>query len=222
ATGHRMKAHATSQRPLSTRPRAIALAIHLSLSCAAGATLLQATVAQAAEPAQRYAIPGGTLGDVLAQFAAQAGVKLSFDPALLAGQRSNGLQGSYSVNEGFARILSGSGYELAALGNGAYTLRKSPSSGSATTLPAVTVTAAADGLPAAYAGGQVAKGGRLGLLGNSNFLDTPFNQTSYTAETIEDQQARSLSDLLINDPSVRLSSARTNINEDFSIRGFTV
>src|SRR5690606_36593335 len=77
ATGHRMKAHATSQRPLSTRPRAIALAIHLSLSCAAGATLLQATVAQAAGPAQRYAIPGGTLGDVLAQFAAQAGVKLS-------------------------------------------------------------------------------------------------------------------------------------------------
>src|SRR5690606_22674262 len=154
-----------------------------------------------------------------AQFAAQTGTKLSFDPALVAGRRSNGLQGSYGVNEGFARILSGSGYELAALGNGAYTLRKAPQG--STTLPAVTVTAAADGLPAAYAGGQVAKGGRLGLLGNSNFLDTPFNQTSYTAETIEDQQARSLSDLLVNDPSVRLASARTNINEDFSIRGFT-
>lgn len=216
-----MKDHATLLRPLSTRPRAIALAIHLSLSCVAGAALLQAAAVQAAEQAQRYAIPGGTLGDVLAQFAAQAGVKLSFDPALLAGQRSNGLQGSYGVNEGFARILSGSGYELAALGNGAYTLRKAVQGGT-TTLPAVTVTAAADGLPAAYAGGQVAKGGRLGLLGNSNFLDTPFNQTSYTAATIEDQQARSLSDLLINDPSVRLSSARTNINEDFSIRGFTV
>lgn len=215
-----MKPHATSQRPLSTRPRAIALAIHLSLSCASGAALLHATAAQAAEQTQRYAIPGGELGDVLAQFAAQTGTKLSFDPALVAGRRSNGLQGSYGVNEGFARILSGSGYELAALGNGAYTLRKAPQG--STTLPAVTVTAAADGLPAAYAGGQVAKGGRLGLLGNSNFLDTPFNQTSYTAETIEDQQARSLSDLLINDPSVRLSSARTNINEDFSIRGFTV
>lgn len=216
-----MNAHAIPQPPLSTRPRAIALAIHLSLSCASGAALLHATAAQAAEQTQRYAIPGGELGDVLAQFAAQTGTKLSFDPALVAGRRSNGLQGSYGVNEGFARILSGSGYELAALGNGAYTLRKVPQ-GNTTTLPAVTVTAAADGLPAAYAGGQVAKGGRLGLLGNSNFLDTPFNQTSYTAETIEDQQARSLSDLLINDPSVRLSSARTNINEDFSIRGFTV
>jgi iron complex outermembrane receptor protein len=191
------------------------------LTGAAAVALLQPVAAQAAEPAKSYAIPAGPLGDVLAQFAAQAGVKLSFDPALLAGQRSTGLQGSYGVNDGFSRILSGSGYELAAMGNGAYTLRKAPQ-GSSTTLPAVTVTAASEGLPGAYAGGQVAKGGRLGLLGNTNFMDTPFNQTSYTAEVIEDQQARSLSDLLINDPSVRLSSARTNINEDFSIRGFTV
>ena len=94
-----------------------------------------------------------------------------------------------------------------------------------TTLPTVNVTATVSDeteLPFAYAGGQVAKGGRLGLLGNSDFLDTPFNQTSYTADLIEDQQARSLADLLIVDPSVRLSSARSNINEDFSIRGFTV
>lgn len=96
----------------------------------------------------------------------------------------------------------------------------------ADTLPEVAVTAAPTqeaGAPLPpYAGGQVASGGRLGLLGNQDFMDTPFNITSYTAKTIEDQQARSLSDVLIADPSVRLSSARTNINEDFSIRGFSV
>ena len=215
-----MKAKTT--RTLPTRPRAIALSIHLMLAGLSSAALLQPAAAQTAEPAKSYNIPAGALGDVLAQFAAQAGVKLSFDPAMVAGQRSNGLQGSYGVSQGFARILSGSGYELGNLGNGAYTLRKLPQ-GAATTLPTVTVTGEADnGLPGAYAGGQVAKGGRLGLLGNTNFMDTPFNQTSYTAEVIEDQQARSLSDLLINDPSVRLASARSNINEDFSIRGFTV
>lgn len=209
-------------RTLPTRPRAIALSIHLMLAGLAGTTLLQPAAAQTAEPAKSYNIPAGALGDVLAQFAAQARVKLSFDPGMVAGQRSNGLQGSYGVSQGFTRILSGSGYELGNLGNGAYTLRKLPQ-GAATTLPTVTVTGEADnGLPGAYAGGQVAKGGRLGLLGNTNFMDTPFNQTSYTAQVIEDQQARSLSDLLVNDPSVRLSSARTNINEDFSIRGFTV
>jgi iron complex outermembrane receptor protein len=96
----------------------------------------------------------------------------------------------------------------------------------ADTLPEVTVKSdAADDaaeLPKPYAGGQVAKGGKVGLLGNKDVLDTPFNITNYTSQTIEDQQARSLSDLLINDPSVRLSSARTNINEDFAIRGFPV
>ena len=76
--------------------------------------------------------------------------------------------------------------------------------------------------PRPYAGGQVARGGRLGLLGNADVLNAPFNITNYTAQTIEDQQARYLWDVLINDPSVRLSSAQRNINEDFSIRGFPV
>ena len=94
------------------------------------------------------------------------------------------------------------------------------------TLPTMEVVAqpveSSTAQPAPYAGGQVAKGGRVGLLGNTSFMDTPFNQTSYTSQAIEDQQARSLSDLLVDDPSVRMSSARSNINEDFSIRGFTV
>ena len=39
-------------------------------------------------------------------------------------------------------------------------------------------------LPAPYAGGQVATGAQVGLLGNRGVMDTPFNQTSYTAKTI--------------------------------------
>lgn len=66
----------------------------------------------------------------------------------------------------------------------------------------------------------MARDGQLGLLGNADFLDTPFNQTSYTADLIEDQQARNLTDLLEVDPSVRASTARTNFLEYFSIRGF--
>ena len=53
-------------------------------------------------------------------------------------------------------------------------------------------------------------------------FDAPFNITSYTAQTIENQQARSIADVLANDPSARLSSARTNISDDFSLRGFPV
>ena len=79
---------------------------------------------------------------------------------------------------------------------------------SETVLPAVTVKAAANDateLPAAYAGGQTARGGRLGLLGNRGGMDTPFSTTSYTAQRIEDQQAVTLADVLNADPSIRFT-----------------
>ena len=47
-----------------------------------------------------------------------------------------------------------------------------------TELQTVVISASADasagGLSKAYAGGQVAKGGRIGLLGNMDNMDTPF------------------------------------------------
>ena len=77
-------------------------------------------------------------------------------------------------------------------------------------------------LPKPYAGGQVASGGQLGLLGNRSVMDTPFNQTSFTAQTIQDQQARKLDDVLANDPSVRSNAPRAYGFDFVSIRGFDV
>lgn len=77
-------------------------------------------------------------------------------------------------------------------------------------------------LPKPYAGGQVASGSQVGLLGNRSVMDTPFNQTSYTAQTIQDQQARKLDDVLANDPSVRASVPRGYGFDFVTIRGFDV
>ncbi|MDU4962496.1 MAG: TonB-dependent siderophore receptor [Sporomusaceae bacterium] len=76
-----------------------------------------------------------------------------------------------------------------------------------------------DELPPAYAGNQVATGARLGLLGNVSLMNAPFNIISYTSETIENQQAHSLRELLLNDPSVRFSMSDGHIAENFTIRG---
>src|SRR5690606_34508858 len=93
-----------------------------------------------------------------------------------------------------------------------------------TTLPGVEVN---DLLPdfllmPEHAGGQVAEGGRLGLMGNTGLMEAPFNQTSYTSGLIEDQQASRLVELLDSDPSVRASASRANFQEYLSIRGFMV
>ncbi|MCK1516318.1 TonB-dependent receptor [Bradyrhizobium sp. 190] len=74
--------------------------------------------------------------------------------------------------------------------------------------------------PAPYAGGQVATGGSLGLLGNRGVMDTPFNQTSYTAELIANQQARTIRDVLMNDPSVRVIQAAGGGADSLFVRGF--
>jgi iron complex outermembrane receptor protein len=93
-------------------------------------------------------------------------------------------------------------------------------------LPAITVTPSADasssGLPAPYAGGQVARGGRVGVLGNVDNMDSPFSSTIYTQTLIQDQQSRSVADVLLNDPTVRVARGFGNYQELYVVRGFPV
>jgi iron complex outermembrane recepter protein len=93
------------------------------------------------------------------------------------------------------------------------------------TLEEVTVTAEADlasRLPETYAGGQTARGGRVGMLGNKDMLDTPFAATSYTSELIASQNAKTVGEVLQNDPSVRFTTPAGHMVENFWIRGFLV
>ena len=90
------------------------------------------------------------------------------------------------------------------------------------TLEGVEITASRETRPPAYAGGQVARGGNVGVLGNKDFMDTPFSVTSYTAQTMEDQQAATLYDVLINDPTIRFTTPNGHIMENYTIRGFGV
>jgi iron complex outermembrane receptor protein len=74
-------------------------------------------------------------------------------------------------------------------------------------------------LPEAFAGGQVARGGQMGVLGNQDNMNVPFTMTSYTSKLIEDQQAEDVGDVLLNDPSVRQSYGFGNQSQVFVIRG---
>lgn len=78
------------------------------------------------------------------------------------------------------------------------------------------------GVVPAFAGGQVARGGRLGLLGNVDTMKSPFNMTSFTDQFIRNQQAATGADALILDPSVRSSHPTGGLLDSFSIRGFPV
>ena len=86
----------------------------------------------------------------------------------------------------------------------------------------ISADASAGGLKAPYAGAQVARGGRVGLLGSQDVMETPFNITNYTSKIIQDYQAASLADVLQNDPAVRVTRGFGNFQQAYMVRGLVV
>lgn len=86
----------------------------------------------------------------------------------------------------------------------------------------VVITGSQVDLTGAYAGDQVARGGRIGVLGALDVMDTPFSSTNYTEDLARNQQARSVADILQNDPVVRVAKGFGNFQELYVIRGFPV
>lgn len=116
---------------------------------------------------------------------------------------------------GMARCYRMSTLALGLLASFAALAESAPS-----TLPSVQVQeqrrATAD-----YAGGQVAGGGRIGLLGDKDFMDTPFSTVSYTESFIRDRQAKDLTDVIAaTDPTVFSNGVTGAWSENYAIRGF--
>ncbi|WP_310030607.1 TonB-dependent receptor [Achromobacter deleyi] len=172
---------------------------------------------------QTFDIPAAPLNQVLTRLANESGILLAAPRDLLAGRQSGGVRGQYSRPEALNVALAGTGLRAAREAPNQYRLEAVGETGTAL-LDTVTVTASAlsTGLPPVYAGGQVASGGRVGLLGNLGDLDTPFSATQYTAKLIEDQQAQNIGDVLVNDPSVRNTYSRGAGRDEFNIRGFSL
>ena len=114
----------------------------------------------------------------------------------------------------------------AASGNAwAATAESTDDSAQSLTLDATNVNARYLGptdLPEVLAGGQVARGARLGMLGNKDVMDTPFSVTSYTAKTLADLQTVTVADALERDPSVRSTGQTGGIVDSFFVRGFAI
>ncbi len=194
------------------------------------AALLTAGVAVQAQPAHAppaIALPAQPLGAALNELSRQAGLQLLFPQALVEGRTAPAVSGQLTPEQALDRLLAGSGL-MATRQGAAFIIKEGvpvSAAGSGGTLREVTVLASAersDGLPVTYAGGQVARGGRVGMLGNVDVMDAPFSTINYTAQLIEDRQAATLADVLGSDPSVGLSQSPATPNPGtFIIRGFS-
>lgn len=194
----------------------------------------QGAVAQVVPPAnvaqaRHYAfnIPAQPLTDALASFGRQSGMQVSIDGDVARGVSSAGVNGSMSAEQALARLLAGTGITYRLTGDNTAIMQRVPAGSGGLQLDPVQVQgypvppqAMIDNLPPPYAGGQVATGGQLGILGERKFMDTPFNQTNYTSKLIQDQQARTVADVLANDPSVRNTFPTASYATPLFVRGF--
>lgn len=196
-----------------------------------------AAVFQAQAPQERvvrFDIPAQDLDTAMTRLADQAGIRLLGASGALAGKRTSGLSGNYTVAQALSALLAGTGVGWrfseantvvldraatgASVGSGA--LQLDPVQVQGYVVPPQGMI---DNIPPPYAGGQVATGSQLGVLGNRDVMDTPFNQISFTAKKAQDQQARSVRDVLIDDPSVRATVPDSGIGAELiNIRGFPI
>ena len=110
------------------RNAALARALKRAVSGAvmAAPVLLASQAAHAQAEGRNYAIPAGTLEEVLGRFGRESGIMLSFRPEVAAGQMSNGLQGRYTVQGGLDALLVNTGINAQRQGNGSYLLTSPP------------------------------------------------------------------------------------------------
>lgn len=217
-----VKQHRHTQ-PGNNRFKPLALSIHLIAAASMG-TLLALPAAQAettqsaAQATQQFNIPAGSLSQVLARLSAQAGIYLVGASELASGKNSDGLQGSYTVENALSQILNDSGLVAVAQGDNSYALHKANEDGQSVTLSTLEVQGLGmNGSAAnAYRVGDVF----AGALGNLSKQNTPFTIETYSEDYIANLQARSLGELTKFDAAISLSSNNLiTENNAFSIRG---
>ena len=176
-----------------------------------------------------FDIPAQPLGQALTEFGRQSGWQVSYPPALAEGRRSQPLTGAHRPAEALNILLGGTGIVWRPAGDRAVALTAADGGDGTMRLGPVTVEgrgvprqAEIGNLPPVLDGtaGQIARGGKLGILGNKDIMDTPFSQTSFTAKFIEDRQATFIDDVLRADPSVVVGMPASTGFYNITIRGF--
>ncbi|MCC7596445.1 TonB-dependent siderophore receptor [Janthinobacterium sp. FW305-129] len=189
---------------------------------AAGGASAAAPVAQAANAARiELAIPAGTLEQVLVRFGQETGTMISYQAAAVAGKRSAGLAGSYSVPAALGAIVAGSGLRAVPQANGGYVLDVAAADGGQT-MPEMKVSASADAHGATEGSGSyttqtMRSATRLGL----SVRETPQAVSVVTRQQMDDQNLQTVEDVLQNAAGVainRYDSDRTS----FFARGFSI
>ncbi|MNR77804.1 Ferric-pseudobactin BN7/BN8 receptor precursor [compost metagenome] len=225
-------AAASTDTPCPTKLKPSVRLVRSALFVMAAAVVIAgvpATKVFAAEPqtsaaaAKSYNIPAGPLSPALSAFAGSAGLNLASEPALTDGLRTQGLQGSFTVQEGFARLLAGSGLTAVARGRNVYTLSRLPAASSTApheaTLPAVTATATVSPTTEG-SDSYTTRALTIGKMTQS-IRETPQSVTVITRKQMDDQNLVTLEQVLEHTTGITKSQRNFGAHV-YTIRGYVI
>lgn len=149
---------------------------------------------------QQYDIPAGPLAAALTRFAQQSGVAISVDANEIKPLQSPGLKGSYSIDDGFSKILAGTGYGVEKTSAG-YALRKVSAVREDTSrgaLPEVSVTASKTRESRATTEGSGSYAARAATIGKGeqSLRDIPQSVSVVTRQRMDEQNLTTLDNVL--------------------------
>lgn len=188
----------------------------------------QASSQTVAESSRQFDIPAVPLSQAITEFSRQTGLNVFLDSSQgNSASRSAPVKGQYSASQALQLMLQGTGYEIAAVGENGFRIRFVENKQSAASvLPPVNVSASVitntSDISQPFTGGQVAKGARLGIFENRDQFEVPFSVVPFTRELIDNQQARTVVEVLRNDSSVTINQGTNSGGTDdvYNIRGF--
>ena len=184
--------------------RPLAKAVHLALALGAFSALnLAPTQAMAQSLPVVYQIQPGALGSALSLFATAANVTLSFSSEQTQGMTTPGLSGTYSVEEGLSRLLAGSGLQAQRQGNGTYILVPAVQ-GDTLQLGATTISGL--GTTSEGTGSYTVASTQTATKLNLSLRETPQTVSVITRQRIDDQNLRSIGQVLEQTPGINVQS----------------
>ncbi|TDF80809.1 TonB-dependent receptor [Pseudomonas sp. H9] len=203
---------------------ALALTVHLSFGTAIAWPGVAFAEQVSSSQTRAYTIAAGTLTETLSQFASRSGVALSFDGASTQGLRSPGLQGTYSVDQGFAVLLAGSGLQAVRQSNNVYLLISSKLNAGSVELGATTIQSQSLQTDAK---GYAVSAATVGSKVATSLREVPHSVSVITRQRIEDQNLNNLTDVMSKMTGVSLqkggiSQAAMGNESNFFSRGFAV
>ena len=206
----------------SLKPAALVLACAAALAVLGQPAAAQTPTAVLQRPLQ-LALPAQPLALTVDSLARQSGVGIGFDAALAGNRTAPALQGTMTLGQALERALSGSGLAATAQGAGV-AIRRQGDTGSAITLPAVTVTADADRETATGpVTGYVARRSSTATKTDTPLLEVPQSISVIGLAEMQDRGVQDLSQAIATTPGVVTGTYGADNRgwEYITVRGFT-